>query len=631
MILFPFRYKLGLAIGLLSVLVSGSTLFYFYKQIQSTVWTQMSLRLKDVGRTGASFITDKDRDDIKKIVQIFKDRGAVQMEELPTGPGEYSYPLSDEETEAIHETEEFQNLVQILRKVKYGTRMGLPKTDWIGQEVSDPEKPILLRYAYLHTIIYADDGRKVVQVIADSDFREFDYNGDGEIDESEEATGSGTLFDITDFPAMHRAFQGEVTADDEYTADTFGIFLSAYIPIIDQDGKVLAVMGLDMRADNEYNMLNQVFYLYLGLVAVSAIFSIAVAVFVAGFLTRPLTILRNGAEIVKTRNFANRIHIRTRDEMELVASAFNDMVTEIANYSDSLEKQNEAFFRFVPNQFLQILGKSSAIEIAMGDSNQIRMTILFCDIRSFTTISESMSPEENLQFLNEYMQRMEPAIKGVGGFVDKFVGDGIMALFIDTEDRSSTENAIEASLTMRRELERYNGERIDSGKMRIDMGIGLATGDVILGTVGSSNRLDTTVIGSTVNIASRIESLTSLYRLPVLVSGDSYTNIPDENRKNIRYVDRITVKGQTLAMDLYEVYGYRSKEEIQKIELSSVYMDEGIGFYQKGQFDLAMEKFQEAKVLAPFDSLPRIYIGRCKKYIHLPPEEWDGILRIKRK
>ncbi len=632
MILFPFRYKLGIAIGVLSVIVSGSTLFYFFKQVQDAVWIQMGYRLEDVGRTSAAFMSDEDLKSILAVKKMLGEVGGVTKESFPEGPGEYNEILTDEQMEKIHSSPEFQHVVQFLRKIKIGTKKTYPEHGVLQQEPFDPAHPVLLRYAYILTKIQQSPDGNVVQFIADADYTEFDYNSNGKIEENEESTTSGTLFDVSEYPALLQSFQGNIESDSEYTVDTFGVFLSSYIPVKDNNGEVVAIIGLDMKADDEYNMINQVFYLYIGLVAVSVFFSITVAVFIAGFMTRPLNTLRVGAEQVKNRDFDTVMDIKTNDEMELLASAFNDMVAEIRNYSESMEKQNQAFFRFVPNQFLQILGKKSAMEIAMGDSNRNRMTILFSDIRSFTSISEGLTPEDNLKFLNEYIQRMEPAIKSVGGFVDKFVGDGIMALFIDTDSGSSASNAVRAAITMREELNKYNTERQLVGNDRIEMGIGISTGDVILGTVGSSSRLDTTVIGNTVNVASRLESLTAQYRLPVLVSEDTIELLSEQEKESVRLVDMVIVKGQTRTIKIYEIFGYESENALgHKIKSKEVLyraMDE----YRKGNFEQAMEGFQNAKAMTPNDVLPVIYMNRCKKYLEQGTDEhWDGILRLTRK
>ncbi len=631
MVLLSFRAKLGLGAGFLSVLISGSSLFYFYTKIRDTVWEQMSHRLEDVARTSLVFMDDRNAAYVKAIDALTSD-GQALKDAMPAEAGEFGEFLDEAKIEEIHSLPEFQSLVQLLRKIKEGTKTGYPAKGLLEQMPASGDTNQLIRYAYILAPIPEDPDLNVVKFIADADYSEFDYNQNGQIDEDEEPTAAGTLYNISEYPALKEAFTGKITSDPEYTEDSFGVFLSAYAPVKDETGKVIAVIGLDMRADSEFNMINWVFYLYIALVLVAAFFSIGVAVVLASFLTRPLNQLKLGAERVRRRDFDTNIEVTSRDEMQELAHTFNDMVSEIKSYAENLERQNQAFVRFVPNQFLEILGKKSAVDIVMGDSNTNRMSILFCDIRSFTTISESLTPEENLQFLNGYMQIMEPAIKEQGGFVDKFVGDGIMALFVDTEQGNSADNILQAAVLMRRRLAEYNMQRTAQGLSTVEMGIGIATGNVILGTIGSSSRLDTTVIGSTVNLSSRLESLTTLYQLPVLFTGETYGIAEEKSRHKIRYVDTVVVKGQSIPTTIYELYDFNPPEIIAQKDESQVYILSGVNLYRKRDFSQAIENFAKAREICPTDPLAKIYINRCRKYLENPPEEdWDGITRLMKK
>ncbi|HBL13044.1 MAG TPA: hypothetical protein DD379_16930, partial [Cyanobacteria bacterium UBA11162] len=186
-----------------------------------------------------------------------------------------------------------------------------------------------------------------------------------------------------------------------------------------------------------------------------------------------------------------------RDETDKISqaiAAFQDISdrkkaeAEREQYTQELYKLNEAFSQFVPHQFLQSLARKNFAEIQLGECVEKKMSILFADIRSFTTLSEQMSPEDTFKFINGYLRRMEPAIIENGGFIDKYIGDAIMALF-----EGSADGAVQAGVTMLKTLADYNLTRQRSNRQPIEIGIGINTGNLMLGTVGGCSHLDTTV------------------------------------------------------------------------------------------------------------------------------------------
>ncbi|MCZ0900498.1 adenylate/guanylate cyclase domain-containing protein, partial [Microcoleus sp. HI-ES] len=182
------------------------------------------------------------------------------------------------------------------------------------------------------------------------------------------------------------------------------------------------------------------------------------------------------------------------------------LYTEVRQNESRLAQLNKAYERFIPHQFLQFLEKSSIIDVELGDQVQLEMSVLFSDIRDFTTLSETMTPEDNFKFINSYLSRMEPVINENNGFIDKYIGDAIMALFSGEAD-----NAVKAGIAMLHRLAEYNEYCANAGCAPIQIGIGINTGSLMLGTVGGPNRMDGTVISDAVNLASRVESLTKNY------------------------------------------------------------------------------------------------------------------------
>ena len=184
--------------------------------------------------------------------------------------------------------------------------------------------------------------------------------------------------------------------------------------------------------------------------------------------------------------------------------------------SDAESELTDAAKRFVPHEFLNFLGHKSIVDVQLGDQVQQEMSIMFADIRNFATFSERMSPKENFDFINDYLNRVGPVIRAHQGFIDKYIGDAVMALFPNTAD-----DALQAAIAMQKQVSLYNWERQQQGDGAIAIGIGLHTGSLMLGTIGESERMESTVIADAVNLASRLESLTKTYGASILISGDT--------------------------------------------------------------------------------------------------------------
>ncbi|MBN2353553.1 MAG: adenylate/guanylate cyclase domain-containing protein [Spirochaetales bacterium] len=213
-------------------------------------------------------------------------------------------------------------------------------------------------------------------------------------------------------------------------------------------------------------------------------------------------------------------------------------VSASLNSIRDVEKRLEAYGKFVPHDFLRFLEKKSIVEVKLGDQVLREMTVLFSDIRSFTTLSETMSPQENFNFLNSYLSRVGPEIRAHHGFIDKYIGDAVMGLFPDAPG-----DGLRAGVAMQRKLVEYNTQRHSSGYQPIAIGVGVHTGKLMLGTVGESLRMDGTVIADAVNLASRLEGLTIKYHVRILTTRDTLDRLPDRAFFSYRFVDRVRVGG----------------------------------------------------------------------------------------
>lgn len=312
-------------------------------------------------------------------------------------------------------------------------------------------------------------------------------------------------------------------------------------------------------------------------------------------------------------------------------SHIKELSNDLQQSVDNQVQLNQAIKRFVPVQFLQELGKEGYSDIQLGDSTAKVMTVLFTDLRSFTKLSESLNPVQNFEFLNSYLKRMEPSIQSHGGFVDKYIGDAIMALFRDREDERSADAAVQTALSLRQELLGFNQERLSAGQPAIDFGIGINTGELMLGTVGSENRLDTTVIGDTVNLSSRLEALTKYFGTPILLSEYTYHALSDPHNSPLRKIDLVRVPGKEKAITIYELISQEDPEIADRKQASLLNFYQAIDWYSQGRFKEALGIFRQILRFNPKDKVVDQYRVRCEYFIEHPPlKDWDRALEISR-
>ncbi len=316
--------------------------------------------------------------------------------------------------------------------------------------------------------------------------------------------------------------------------------------------------------------------------------------------------------------------VRTNDEIGELTEGYNEMTKRIGTYISDISEMTEAYSHFVPRQFLDYLGKEKFVDIKLGDQVEKEMTILFSDIRSFTEISETMTPKENFDFINYYLGYMEPVIRHNNGFIDKYIGDSIMALFSE-----GGEDSINAAIEMRIKLSQFNQVMDQFGKPTINSGIGIHSGRLMLGVVGGEGRMDGTVISDAVNTASRLEGLTKLYGSSIIISQDTLIKLNNPSQYNYRFLDIVKVKGKKEAIYIFEIIDGDS-EDVRQLKLKTKNrFAEGINLYKSKKFKEALNVFKEVTSMNQHDTTAVLYISRCKKLIeHGTPDDWDGIETI---
>ncbi|MDP6428075.1 MAG: GAF domain-containing protein [Rhodospirillales bacterium] len=268
----------------------------------------------------------------------------------------------------------------------------------------------------------------------------------------------------------------------------------------------------------------------------------------------------------------------------------------------------------------QLLGDGTDI---MGGQDTAA-TLLFSDVRGFTTITETLGAQGTVSLLNEYFDIMVEAISEQGGMVDKFIGDAIMAAFgIPVGHDDDEDRGVRAGINMISRLWEWNVEREKEGKMPVDMGLGLNTDSIVAGNIGSSKRMDYTMIGDGVNLAARLESACKQYSARILISDFTYAKL--KGTYQIRYIDDVVVKGKTEPVGVREVLDYHNKDTFPNLMDTVNHFNEGREHYRGGNWDKATRSFKECLKANSEDKLSQTYIERCDILKKQNPKDWDGV------
>ena len=286
----------------------------------------------------------------------------------------------------------------------------------------------------------------------------------------------------------------------------------------------------------------------------------------------------------------------------------------------------KAFSTYVPPQLVAEIIKDPARLKLGGEKRTI--TVLFSDIRGFTTLAERMPPDELVSMLNEYLTPMTEIVFKEEGTLDKYIGDAIMAIFnAPLELKDHPARACTVALNMARKVPELNKKWAKMGRPPIAIGVGLNTGEAVVGNMGAELRFDYTAIGDAVNLASRLEGQTKTYGVDIIASEHIYRACKDSFI--FRDIDYIKVKGKEEASGVFHLMGFKGEED--KIALAGLFKDALVS-YRKGDFNIAKAAFEDILSKHPDDGPSAVYIGRCGEYIETPPpSDWDGVYVAKTK
>ena len=303
------------------------------------------------------------------------------------------------------------------------------------------------------------------------------------------------------------------------------------------------------------------------------------------------------------------------------AHLYQKGLREVQEREEAIRKIHDASQKFVPSEFIRSLGRDRITEVNLGDQVEREVTVVFADIRGFTTISETLDPRDNFLFVNAFNNRMGPIIRKHGGFIMQYLGDGFMALFPD-----GSQGALSASVEMQEVLRAYNAERALKNRMPVQVGVGMQNGKLIMGITGDSERLDAAIISDTVNTAARIEGLSKHYGTSILLTQECKDSLSDPGQFAFRYLGRVQLKGKNKPIDLYECIDgdppNLKAHKLRNLELFNQAMDQ----YFNREFAMAAVTFQQIYKFDERDQPAKLFLNRAAHLITQEiAENWEGV------
>ena len=302
------------------------------------------------------------------------------------------------------------------------------------------------------------------------------------------------------------------------------------------------------------------------------------------------------------------------------AMLYEKNIREAREREEAMLRIHEVTKKFVPHEFIRSLGKETLTDVKLGDQVEKIVTVLFTDIRDFTTLSEKMTPEENFHFVSSFNARLGPVIRSNNGFINQYLGDSIMAIFPE-----NPEDALRAAVGMQKAVHELNKERKELGLSSIRAGIGMHTGSLIMGITGDEFRMDAATISDTVNTAARIESLTKYYKSPLLLSDHTLQYLNGQNNFHFRHLGSVKLKGKNNLLSIVEcINGFDELQFERKLQSLSLFST-AMSSYHDQQFENALQLFQTILTNDPDDLTAHYFLNNTKKYLREGvPTNWTG-------
>lgn len=408
---------------------------------------------------------------------------------------------------------------------------------------------------------------------------------------------------------------------DLYNKTHDSVFIYSY-----DNKKYIAAYGKipDIKTDAEWYIaivtpyqdivapLQQGIFFSFILIFIAVVLGIIFSVVFSSGISRPIVKLAKDAELI--------CQLKLEEVKQLCSR-----IKEIGYMADNFVKMKTAlssFQRYIPVALVRNLISSGKVAEVGGETKEI--TLLFSDIESFTPISENMEPQKVMQYLSEYFQTITKVIISTSGTVDKYIGDGAMAFWgAPIDDAEHALHACQAAVRIQAAFIELNNKWQSEGNPQTATRIGINTGQVIIGNVGSDDRLSYTALGDDVNLASRLESLNKTYKTYTLVSENTYRLVKD--RFKFRLIDKVAVKGKKQGVCVYELLGEKTNIPGLQLEQYNESFQKAFTLYESGEWEKALQLFSEMAAKNPQDYILEMFVGRCRIFCKEPPQDWTGV------
>lgn len=564
-----YRVYIGSLLIAASVFMLGLLFVSFYATMQSRLFAETADRLQSTAVLGAA---------------------SIHTGDLSALVARIDPALSARDAEAIEQSPEYRRLSAALNRIR-------------------STNPSLILYVY---VLVPDAKSGYARFVADADVLRLREESVRTGLVNEKISAFNQLYDVngqshTVAALIQKTPQvaSRFVDDPEYRVRS----LMGLAPIFDQEtGTYLASLGVDISDRNYFAFLFGVFRFAFAVTAVLLVLVTAGSLLLAWRLSSPIIALTSAVRRFGESDLSSRSDLRTfiKELYDLNAN-FNGMADRIQHYQERLLSLNQSLERFVPDAFLHFLSRKSITEVNLGDQIQKDMTIMFSDIRGFTAISEHLTPKQTFKFLNDYLSRIAPIIRRHDGFIDKYLGDGIMAIFPGRRD-----DAVRCALEIVQEVRLMNRDRAESGLPPISTGTGIHCGTMMMGTIGEEQRMQTTVIADSVNLASRIEALTKEVGASVLMSREVYNRLEDSESFLTRFIGSVTFKGKEEKVGVYEAFDQETATSRLLKATSRIRFEAAVSLMSERNYEQARAEFETLAAENPEDLVAAWYAANCR-------------------